>query len=397
MTVFTIIRFLIGIALIFLPFTQLRFGVIGIGELLLILSMALFLIASSFTFARSPLDIFSLYFWAPILLLLFIGTSYNIIFLNFSTGTFEGALFDFSSYTFIFFMLLILGDSRIYGSNGPMNFYFKIFSAIVCILIITFILSFYASSIFGLKLKYEKFFAPMVDNVHQTAMLFCVLPFIGMAFLKTNRTKFEKFFIICSFPFLSAMAISSGTTKSILGIIVGLSVAIIASIISILSRRNTLITVSVYCAIFLLILLTLFTQGYMSIFTDLFNEYDGNGARGKIYFLGLEKFLENPFFGYGPGSHLAVFGAENSFSDAHNTFLTLAIQSGIFGVLLLLLLLARLIFENIHEPWLLAAIAAFAIYLTGGDILRRGPMWIMLITIVFISEYKKLSFQKLKE
>ena len=136
MTVFTFIRFIIGVALVFLPFTQLRFSFIGVGETLLMISMALFLIAGRFKINRSTLDFLSLYFWAPFIFLSLVGLFYNVTFLNYSSGSFGGALFDLFSYIFIAFMILILGDNRIYGESGPINFYFNVFIAIVLILII---------------------------------------------------------------------------------------------------------------------------------------------------------------------------------------------------------------------------------------------------------------------
>ena len=394
MTVFTFIRFIIGVALVFLPFTQLRFSFIGVGETLLMISMALFLIAGRFKINRSTLDFLSLYFWAPFIFLSLVGLFYNVTFLNYSSGSFGSALFDLFSYIFIAFMILILGDNRIYGEIGPINFYFNVFFSIVLILLISFILSFYASSVFGLQLKYEIYFAPMVENVHQMAMLLCVLPFIGAAFLKTDRTKMEKLFILSSFPFLVAMALSSGSTKAALGILVGLSVVFLALLVTMLSRKNTVVSLSIYGAVFLTVLFIIFAQGQLSVLISLFTEYDGHGARAKLYTIGLNKFYDNPIFGHGPGSHISYFGAESAFSDAHNTILTIAIQAGIFGVLLLLIMLMRLFYQNLHEPWLLGAISAFAIYLAGGDILRRAPMWIMLIIIMFLSEHKKHALQK---
>ena len=87
-------------------------------------------------------------------------------------------------------------------------------------------------------------------------------------------------------------------------------------------------------------------------------------------------------FGRGPGSHIEV---DWEFIDAHQTFLTVLLQSGFMGLGVLVVFLARVFRSTLYSPGLFAAFAALMVYAAGGDILRRLPAWVCLFVILYWS------------
>jgi len=93
--------------------------------------------------------------------------------------------------------------------------------------------------------------------------------------------------------------------------------------------------------------------------------------------------------GYGPGPHILGLDEVGKFSDAHNSFITLGLQAGLPGIILVAVLFAGFIKRAYFNPWLMGALASFAVYLSGGDILRRIPIWIILIMFVYLSQHER--------
>ena len=56
------------------------------------------------------------------------------------------------------------------------------------------IVSYFQPNILGLPLRYYVYFTPLVENVHQTAMLLCSLPFLGLFFFTDQGGSHDKDF-----------------------------------------------------------------------------------------------------------------------------------------------------------------------------------------------------------
>ena len=383
---FLIVRWLLLFGIIISPFTALRFGILGVGELCLLTAILSFFLIGRFTLRIENMRFIITGFWIPFIVISLIGACYHFIYLNGVQGTLETAAFDLFSYIFITLLLMILGDIRVFGNQGPLEFFFKVYKYLVSILIILYITSPFTPSLFGFSLKYYDYFAPLVDNTHQISMITCVLPFIGLAFWKSGVTIVSKAFIIGSFPLLCLMAFESGSSKAIIGIILGISVALLLMLLtSVFGRVTKVVTMLLFLATVLYII---FSPQLQQLFS-LFNDIDGGGARFFLYAEGFRLILESPLVGYGPGPHILRLGEVGRFSDAHNSFITLGLQAGLPGIILVALLFAGFIKRAFSNPWLIGALASFTIYLSGGDILRRVPIWIILSMVVYLSQHEQ--------
>ena len=127
---------------------------------------------------------------------------------------------------------------------------------------------------------------------------------------------------------------------------------------------------------------------------EFFTENDGRSSRETIYKQGFASGLNSPLVGYGPGAHVPY---RQTFWDAHNTTLTIFLQSGLIGILLFVWFNIRLLTKLSINFALFGAITAIGMYIIGGDILRRLPIWIILMGLYYFATYYPWNSRKLSQ
>ncbi|WP_374343785.1 O-antigen ligase family protein [Azonexus sp.] len=377
-------------AALVIPFTELRFGFVGAGEILLALALLMLLHLNGGNIRRSPTLSPLVSFWYAYLVLISIGFVYNLVILGYSSGTYFGAAFDFLAYLVILGTLLMLGDERLYQGSSPREFFETVFLIWGIVFSILYLLSFQTSQIFGLPLRYYNYFSPLVENVHQAAMITSAMPFIMWYFALNHGSWLRRTFYLIVGGLFVLMALESGATKAFMAVVVG-SVMSVSFLVfhKITLGSNRLLQVSVFGLLASAGLVAAIENFDMisSFAIRFFQENDGSSARENLYTLGLEHGMQSFLVGYGPGPHIQLIQAD--FSDAHNTVLTIFLQGGIVGILLLLIAIYRLVFLRVStEPWLLGSLSAISMYLLGGDILRRLPIWLVIVGILHLSREK---------
>lgn len=372
-------------------FTSLRFSFFGIGELLIIFSFFLtnFSRIPPINFLNYPFTIF----WAIYITASLFGALLNLTIINNQTGTIEKMTLDLFAYIFIFCTAFTLEANINQKSLNPWRLLkgFIIFSSIV--LTILLFISFYTPSFVGLALFHnEASFAPLVTNVHQITMFYIILPFLCIGILiKEYEVYPDRNSIIKTILYLTLfcttiyMALTAQATKAIVGFWLGVACLFLFYFIS----KSGFIMRSLI--IYLLITFIVFIVYYFDlirIFTDFFIDADGiSGTRAILYGGSFNLIFESPIFGRGPGGH--IWKGE-LYWDVHQTFLTALIQAGIVGFISFMVLVFRFIKDIASESIFLASMAPLAIYALGGDILRRLPIWILLILIMYAVRHIRL-------
>lgn len=372
-------------------FTSLRFSFFGIGELLIIFSFFLtnFSRIPPINFLNFPFTIF----WAIYITASLFGALLNLTIINNQTGTIEKMTLDLFAYIFIFCTAFTLEANINQKSLNPWRLLkgFIIFSSIV--LTILLFISFYTPSFVGLALFHnEASFAPLVTNVHQITMFYIILPFLCIGILiKEYEVYPDRNSIIKTILYLTLfcttiyMALTAQATKAIVGFWLGVACLFLFYFIS----KSGFIMRSII--IYLLITFIVFIVYYFDlirIFTDFFIDADGiSGTRAILYGGSFNLISESPIFGRGPGGH--IWKGE-LYWDVHQTFLTALIQAGIVGFISFMVLVFRFIKDIASESIFLASMAPLAIYALGGDILRRLPIWILLILIMYAVRHIRL-------
>lgn len=378
------VRGLLYVSALFVPFTSLRFGLFGVGEAIYVVALATMLLLTRGTFRKGGVLAPLSEFWIIYLVLLLVGMAYNIAVLDFRTGSIGGAVFDFLSYCMVLSLLLLLGDERIYRRSSPSRFFSNIYIIWTVAFCSLYILSKFSSTIFGYPLRYYSYFSPLVNNVHQAAMITAVMPFIAWH-LALGRTSWVMriVYIVASALFI-AMAVESGTTKAVMSLVFGVGVSGLIICLSAFSDRASKMAVIGFIATAALGIMAMKFDFLISVATEFFQSNDGHSGREGLYREGLEVGLTSPLVGHGPGPHTS-FGGDGVFQDAHNSLLTMFLQGGLFAVLAFLIASWRVSVKVQPHLFIMGGVASVFMYFLGGDILRRLPMWIVIAGLVYMA------------
>jgi hypothetical protein len=378
---------LLLIAFVISPFTLLRISFFGVAELIFI-----------YLFINSLVELYKnrikkvhwrkfyiTKFWFYYLFISILGFSYSAIVLEYEIGTIKGMLFDFSAYLFILMTSFVLEREIIIKKLNTYLFLKRSFYLFMYILTFFYIISFFTPTFFGLSIKYHVYFAPLVLNIHQIAMIIIILPFIGMKIYSVETNKFLKLLLLLFIIIGTFLSLDTGTTKATLGLVAGYFVFILMWMLS--GFRNfTKYLIIFFTSIFLFIYLI--SSDLYEVVIAAFKEADPHGARAYLYEYALDIGLSSFLIGHGTGPHIAYNG---TFYDAHQTFLTIFLQTGVIGVILFFNLMRHIIHKNMSRITLIAALTPIFIYASGGDILRRLPIWIILIFILHYSTKDEFS------
>ena len=384
--------FIISISL--MPFTSLKFlDRIGPSELIILL--AFFVLLFNHNSKISLGNTFISRYYLVFMICCFIGMIFNFIrpllggYLN---GTINGILFDMLSYVFI---LLTMTTFELYEDSstkqaGEAQILFYIVNINCITMTFFFLLSRVRTSFLGMPLLYHGFFTPWALNLHHTSMYLLPLAFITLYIAESRFSGIRRLFYYAFAVFFMYLAISAGSTKGYMGVIVG---AIISLFYKFTSRKGILsdTTKKVFLLVFVVALFysVLNYKKIANTAIEYFIENDLNGGRQSIWSSGIETWSEAPVFGYGFGSHVADELIPNKYWDAHNTFLTALLQGGIIGCGVFIYLWFLIIKNFRYNGYILAMSASVLVYVAGGDVLRRIPNWSFLIICYYILEQQR--------
>ena len=379
------------------PFTSLRFGFIGPGEVLILVAAIIAVLTNGMSLRFDKRLRIFYRFWTTFLIITLLGLYFNNFFAYTRSGTTKSMVFDLFSYIFILLTVIVVGHYSANRPDFPVTFFRKLFIYWGIFFVILFAMSFFTRSIFGMPLLYHEYFSPLVKNVHQAAMITCTMGFILLYLgLKSSQLYVKVFFFIGAILF-AVMAIKSGSTKAMLGIVVGILISLVHVVGYRTSGRGRyLINIStLFISIaFILVFLFMYSDELIFLAIEFFTENDGRSSRETIYKQGFASGLNSPLVGYGPGSHVPY---RQTFWDAHNTTLTIFLQSGLIGILLFVWFNIRLLTKLSINFALFGAITAIGMYIIGGDILRRLPIWIILMGLYYFAIYNPWKPRKLSQ
>jgi O-antigen ligase len=206
-------------------------------------------------------------------------------------------------------------------------------------------------------------------------MYMVVLPFIGVAVLSWSRGIISRAATLLLIFATTAMSVSAGTTKADMSIVVGAIILMYAYLLKAVGARLHLPVILLCIASSVAVLIWI--DG-ISLFHAFFDEADPHGAREHLYGSSLNVIAASPLFGHGPGPHVLHSG---SYWDVHQTHLSILLQAGIVGLVIYFVFLTKILVRIWTSPPFIAAFAAIFVYSAGGDILRRLPVWILLLLI----------------
>tara|TARA_R110000787_G_scaffold59922_14_gene135976 strand:+ start:47491 stop:48660 length:1170 start_codon:yes stop_codon:yes gene_type:complete len=374
---------LLVLSILIMPYTLLRIGFVGVGEIII---LSLFLYEFKIRKLNFKIkDFIFTKFWIFYIIISLLGFSYNVLFLNYKTGTIDGMLFDLSAYILV---LLSCYTLESYQERIGMNFISiikTIFYSSSFVLTALYFLSFFTPSLLGLPLLYNDKFAPLVNNLHQISMFIIFLPFIGLLVFENEKNLLIRLITVLFIIFLFKMGIETGSFKAYIGLFLGLFVYIFLKLLSFSKGRykNSLLFISLALGILLLLINVDFI---VNLITKIFIEEDINEGRVNLYSKAIKVGFTSPIIGLGAGAHI-LNGIK--FWDAHQSLLTIFLQTGLIGLLAFFTLYIKMIKKYFKTIPFFAAFCAISIYILGGDIMRRLPIWILLFLLFYYNTIHK--------
>lgn len=367
-------RPLVVFGVVMASFTALRVGFMGVGELVF-LGMGVMALIQALYSSLDRRYVFS-QFWGIYLILGVIGFAYNLFVLELATGTYKGLIFDTSAYFMLLLACLALEQRFIVNGDRAYHYVKSLFLFFIILMSFLYVLNFFTPRIGPLSLRYYQYFAPFVVNVHQIAMLITPMAFLGLVVFEKEQALKMKIFVAFLMLMSLVMLLATGATKGLMGVVLGTGAYIASKLQSNQSAEAKVVTLFGALSLGMLVLI----QGDILAFAErFFTEADDHGGRAFLYGAALDLIAEAWLFGRGNGPHIYYLG---KFNDAHQTFLTALLQVGLVGfVFFVRLLLHILLKAYANQPAVFAAMCAIMVYAIGGDILRRLPIWMVLIML----------------
>lgn len=364
-------------------FVALRVSFCGFGELLMAFLFTYVFYTCKVYKDKSGVFLVS-NFWLSLWAFLILGIVFNI-FLNYDVSfVIKGMIFDGLSYLFILMACWTIEKAYNWNLIDPYIVLKKGFFFLSCIFVVLYILSFLFRSIGPFPLLYlsTNRFCPLNNNPHVANMMFVLLPFIGLYILSKEKfigfKKILTYFLILINIVMAVATDISKTNVCFLGGFMGLLMA------KYLKKRSIFCILSLYLLFVISFILIDLNFDIFQYLNNLFLENDYHGGRMYRYSAALDISMDSFLVGYGPGPHIILSG--DGFTDAHSTIFTLLLQSGIIGLVLFILFYFRMMRKSWSIPELFAVSMSLLGYILFSDIMRRFPVWIILVLIACVLE-----------
>lgn len=368
------VSFLLAVGITLMPMTLLRFGgMVGIGELV---TLAVCVWGLAKLRVSRPFDVPFLWFWFTFISVILLGWLVTLVGTRIPAPA-DLAYFDLLAYLGVAWLSIGL-ESLLRSSTVDVEelagWLFWMAGLVYSLL---FVLSLTMPSFLGYQLRHGDYFSPLANNLHQVASFLVFLPLLGLALLRKRGPAFKCWFLLITI-FIGIAVADTGSVKAVAGLALGCIVFLFAWLSRIPSGLPVLSLL-----FFATTSLVLVQYDVSSMLLDAFQDADGGGARAYIW--RQVRSLDSSVFlvGLGPGPHFSLDGLHY---DAHQTLLTAYAQGGGLAVVLMGSLLGTIFFKLWRTPALLGTFAAIIPYVLGGDILRRAPVWCVLVLLVALAE-----------
>ncbi len=371
--------FLVVAAIVFGPFTQLRIGFFGVPEVVMMVFVLRILSRKGLrlNFWANDWFIFTK-FWLVFLLLSMIGFAYNTVILNLASSTLSSMMFDGMAYLLVAVICFCL-ELFVYNYRDVDLWIVleKVYYLSSVSMLVLYVSSFFTSSIFGFGLMYWDHFRPLATNIHHVSMSIAPLPFLGVKMLFEKRSVVQKSVLAGLVVSNVITGMSTGSTKITLSFIAGLVALLVFLVPSKIANRKFRVVYAVFFMLILLVVASFCAEQIATYAVEFFRTEDLGSGREVLYTSSVHKILRSPIVGYGPGAHGEYW--QGRYSDAHQSFLTVALQGGLLALVAYIYLQYAIFKKCSIVPFILSAYTGLLVYALGGDIVRRLPMWMFLV------------------
>jgi hypothetical protein len=378
---FSIQNILILLMILFFGFTSLRFGMYGLGELILLFFCTAQLVNQKTILVSIKNHIFSV-FWIAYLAIITFGYAINT-FLRISP---QSVTFDYRAYIVILFLCftfeLLFKRSSFTHLYSLLRFIYFWGLLVIGILYLLYLQG--MRSLFGFYLTYagSDIFSPFANDYHQFAYFVAPLPFVGIYILTKEKSSSLRILALAGIILSIKIGLSTTSSTLVSAWAISAMLFLILKAGEWLKKQNKSLSMVIVLTCLIIIIL-FFNYERVIGFVQNFFDGDTNGQnRILIWTSAVQAWLHSPIFGLGPGSYSGthVFGGY----EAHNTFLQILTQGGIIGGFAYLLLISRMTRTTYINIYILCGVVTLIMYGLGINDLRRTALWFYFILFYFL-------------
>ena len=390
------IEILLVLSICLMPYTALKFiGPVGPSELLILMIFVWIFFKNGGRFSLPRRVSYATKTLGIYIVLCIFGLCWNLVSYlitgKLSAGA-ESIAFDFFSYCFNFLALYVIEILLTNKETGieAESILRKVVNFNCVVMPALFAVSRVRQRILGMQLLYAGiYFTPFANNLHHTSMYLLPLVFLSLYFAARSSSFIKKIIYSVAALAFAYFSLQTGSSKAVLGVIAGAAAAVFYLLTSKKGKINNKTTLLMIIAVFGAILFIIIK--YKAVFqflVDYFVDIDGGGSRQNIWSNALKVWTKSPIIGFGPGSHTELYGIDHG-ADAHNTFLTVLLQTGLIGFVIYLSMWFKTIKLAFRNGYILAMYMTILVYSTGGDTLRRIPIWVFYVLGYYVLKKEK--------
>lgn len=367
-----------------LALTNLRFNeFFGIGELLMLISLGLFVFSSKSNNYKNLKNKIPTVFLLSFVLINFLAFVYVLFFVP---NLHDNLYYDGFIRTFVAYLFGILNAIVLFLTikETQIDFFFK---TVLRCFNFTYFFTFIA--LYGVlisDLDSGERFLGFALNPNQHGTLLVTIPFISLYLF--NKKEIKLWF------FIFTLFISFVLIKAIISDAVYYSLVVCSFMLFFMKIKSIKFEAKIFLAILSIFIFYFFIyDNLLEYVLDTNQNADQASVRFILWYNGFQAFLSSPFIGFGAGAYSGDF-FPFSYMECHNTFIDLLTNVGLIGFIYYLSFLfnsVRINFlnKNIYIVLILASLVIFSLF---HNILRHPSFWLIIFSVYFVSKNQNQSY-----
>ena len=361
--------------------TQLRLAgwPVGLGEVLLVAWICISWVEIvGRKNIRIPADFRPfVFFFVAVVAMLLLSLGYQVV----RTGDlFRNAFHDLVAYTFVGVLVLTFAFLR--PSQDDSERSLKALAVGLALpLAVLLVISQVTSVIGPVRLDNGfRFFGP-AENPNQLGMALVPIPFLCVLFMREAKTLLGRMGYASTLGLAFCVGVATDSDALWLAWVVGaLLFATTVLLTKVAGRVHPALTIANLFGIGVLALVLLVVTPVGSGILERVAEGDGGGRRTLLWTDALSSVLESPIIGRGPGSQTLLANVQAT-GEAHNSYLDLALATGLIGLGAAIWLMATLVLRAslLARPLLWSAFMAMQCFVMFHYMFRHPLFWFYVI------------------
>lgn len=245
-------------------------------------------------------------------------------------------------------------------------------------------------------------FVGWATNPNQIGLLIGVVPFFAYYYRRTVQNRFQRWRIFATIAASIVVGVATLSDALLVAWLSALSAVVLVWVLG--DCQAPFFSRTVLLKVLLLTMLVtsaglIFYDVIQSGVAERFAAEQGQASvRLLLWEHGVQVFLQSPIVGYGPGPYSWIYDRSYR-SEAHNTFIDLAVSAGAIGlgalIVLLLFVLNRAL--RLRNAPLLGGIVCISVFSVFHFVLRHPVFWVSMVFVPLCASLTAENVPKLRQ